>query len=138
MFRKMLAAAAVLAAFGPAFAAVDVNTANEEALRGIKGIGAARARAILDERTAHGPFADSADLGKRVKGMGGHTVERLQTEGLSVGTAGTPADGGAATVHVARTGQAGQGAQAAPQSAQARAAPSPSAAPPAAAVKLKK
>lgn len=81
----------MLAAFGHAYAAVDVNTANEDALRGIKGIGAAKAKAILEERTAHGPFKDTADLGKRVKGMGGHTVERLQAEGLAVGPAGATA-----------------------------------------------
>jgi competence protein ComEA len=88
MFKKFLVLAALLASFGHAFAAVDVNTANEDALRGIKGIGPARAKAILDERTAHGPFKDPADLGKRVKGMGGHTIERLQSEGLAVGPAG--------------------------------------------------
>ncbi|TAL92345.1 MAG: helix-hairpin-helix domain-containing protein [Paraburkholderia sp.] len=88
MFKKFLVLAALLASFGHAFASVDVNTANEDALRGIKGIGPARAKAILDERTAHGPFKDATDLGKRVKGMGGHTVERLQSEGLAVGPAG--------------------------------------------------
>ncbi|MFM0170438.1 ComEA family DNA-binding protein [Paraburkholderia sediminicola] len=92
MFRKILVTAAMLAAFGHAYAAVDVNTANEDALRGIKGIGPAKAKAILDERTAHGPFKDPADLGKRVKGMGGHTVERLQAEGLAVGPAGAAAN----------------------------------------------
>jgi len=92
MFRKTLVTAAMLAAFGHAYAAVDVNTANEDALRGIKGIGAAKAKAILDERAAHGPFKDPTDLGKRVKGMGGHTVERLQAEGLAVGPAGATAD----------------------------------------------
>jgi competence protein ComEA len=91
MFRKLLAAALLLAAFGHAFAAVDVNSANEDALRGIKGIGAAKAKAILDEREAHGPFKDAAELGTRVKGMGGHTVERLQAEGLSVGPANAQA-----------------------------------------------
>src|ERR1700744_4258403 len=91
MFRKVLVTAAMLAAFGHAYAAVDVNTANEDALRGIRGIGPAKAKAILDERTAHGPFKDAADLGKRVKGMGGHTVERLQAEGLAVGPAGATA-----------------------------------------------
>ncbi|CAG9274919.1 ComEA family DNA-binding protein [Paraburkholderia unamae] len=91
MFRKILAAAALLAVFGHAFAAVDVNTANEDALRGIKGIGPARAKAILDERGAHGPYKDATDLGKRVKGLGGHTVERLQAEGLSVGPANAQA-----------------------------------------------
>jgi competence protein ComEA len=99
MIRKLLAAAALVAAVGHAFAAVDVNTANEDALRGIKGIGAARAKAILDERGAHGPFKDTADLGTRVKGLGGHTIERLQAEGLSVGPGGQPA--GAATKQVA-------------------------------------
>ncbi|WP_322009945.1 ComEA family DNA-binding protein [Paraburkholderia sp. J12] len=98
MIRKLLAAWLVFAACGHAFAAVDVNTANEDALRGIKGIGSARAKAILDERGAHGPFKDAADLGKRVKGMGGHTVERLQAEGLSVGPA-NGATGGATGGH---------------------------------------
>jgi len=88
MFRKVLVTAAMLAAFGHAYAAVDVNTANEDALRGIRGIGPAKAKAILDERNAHGPYKDAVDLGKRVKGMGGHTVERLQAEGLAVGPAG--------------------------------------------------
>jgi competence protein ComEA len=92
MFRKILVTAAMLAAFGHAYAAVDVNTANEDALRSIKGIGAAKAKAIFDERNAHGPFKDAADLGKRVKGMGGHTVERLQAEGLAVGPAGAAAN----------------------------------------------
>lgn len=100
MIKKLLAAVALVAAFGQVFAAVDVNTANEDALRGIKGIGPARAKAILDERSAHGPYKDASDLGKRVKGLGGHTVERLQAEGLSVGPANA---------------QAGQSAQAAAQ-----------------------
>jgi len=88
MFKKLLVAAAMLAAFGQVFAAVDVNTANEDALRGVKGVGPARAKAILDERNAHGPFKDAADLSKRVKGLGGHTLERLQGEGLAIGPAG--------------------------------------------------
>jgi competence protein ComEA len=115
MFRKILVTAAMLAAFGHAYAAVDVNTANEDALRGIKGIGPAKAKAILEERSAHGPFKDPADLGKRVKGMGGHTVERLQAEGLAVGPAGAatsaqaaaPVQGKAATSTAAAAAAAG-------------------------------
>ena len=91
MFKKIIVTAAMLAAFGQAFASVDVNSANESALRGIKGIGPAKAKAILDERAAHGPFKDATDLSKRVKGFGGHTVERLQAEGLAVGTSGAGA-----------------------------------------------
>ncbi|MEI6003078.1 helix-hairpin-helix domain-containing protein [Paraburkholderia bengalensis] len=106
MFKKVIVTAAMLAAFGQAFATVDVNSANESALRGIKGIGPAKAKAILDERSAHGPFKDATDLSKRVKGLGGHTVERLQAEGLAVGTSGAGA-----------TAVAAAGAQAAPSRA---------------------
>ncbi|ABB07764.1 ComEA family DNA-binding protein [Burkholderia lata] len=91
MIRKWLAAAAMLGTIASAWAAVDVNTANEDALVGIKGIGPARAKAILDERGARGPFRNADDLASRVKGMGGHTVERLQREGLTIGAAGTSA-----------------------------------------------
>ncbi len=111
MFKKVIVTAAMLAAFGQAFATVDVNSANESALRGIKGIGPAKAKAILDERSAHGPFKDATDLSKRVKGLGGHTVERLQAEGLAVGTSGAGA-----------TAVAAAGAQAAPS--RAKGAPS--------------
>ncbi|BAN23813.1 ComEA family DNA-binding protein [Caballeronia insecticola] len=85
--RSSLAALALFLSIGSAFAAVDVNTANVDALRGIKGIGPAKAKAILDERQAHGPFKDASDLGTRVKGLGGKTVQRLEAEGLTVGAA---------------------------------------------------
>jgi competence protein ComEA len=88
MFKHALssiAAFALILSLGSAFAAVDVNTANADALRGIKGIGPAKAKAILDERQAHGPFKDASDLSARVKGMGGKTVQRLEAEGLTVG-----------------------------------------------------
>jgi competence protein ComEA len=114
MIRKFLVTAAMLAAFGQAYALVDVNTANEDALRGIKGIGPAKAKSILDEREAHGPYKDAADLAKRVKGMGGHTIERLQTEGLAIGASAPVV--------------AAAGAQAAP-AAQANAAPAAPATP---------
>ncbi|WP_175664062.1 ComEA family DNA-binding protein [Burkholderia ambifaria] len=91
MIKKWFAAAAMLGAIASAWAAVDVNTANEDALVGIKGIGPARAKAILDERGARGPFRNAEDLASRVKGMGGHTVERLQQEGLTIGAAASVA-----------------------------------------------
>ncbi|RQR50449.1 helix-hairpin-helix domain-containing protein [Burkholderia sp. Bp9126] len=87
MIKKWFAAAALFGAIASAWAAVDVNAASEDALLGIKGIGPARAKAILDERNARGPFKNADDLAARVKGMGGHTVERLQREGLTVGAA---------------------------------------------------
>ncbi|KND55998.1 DNA-binding protein [Candidatus Paraburkholderia kirkii] len=90
MFKQALstiAAFALVLSIGSAFAAVDVNTANADALRGIKGIGPAKAKAILDERQAHGPFKDADDLSTRVKGLGGKTVQRLEAEGLTIGAA---------------------------------------------------
>lgn len=87
MLKRFLAIVALLAAFGQAFAAVDINAADEAALRGIKGIGPAKAKAILDERAARGPFKDAGDLAQRVKGFGGQTLERMQAEGLAIGSA---------------------------------------------------
>ncbi|MDS0859026.1 helix-hairpin-helix domain-containing protein [Burkholderia pseudomultivorans] len=101
MIRKWFAAAALLGAIASAWAAVDVNTASEDALVGIKGIGPARAKAILDERGARGPFKNADDLAARVKGMGGQTVERLQKEGLTIGAAGLGAAGSGAAAPAA-------------------------------------
>lgn len=85
-FLHWFAAAALAALSVQALAAVDVNAADESALIGIKGIGPVKARAILDERAAGGPFRDAADLAERVKGLGGQALLRLQAEGLRVGT----------------------------------------------------
>jgi len=97
MFKRILSFAVALAAAFPFFwahaADVDVNTADESALRAIKGIGPARARAILDERAAGGPFKDADDLGQRIKGLGGQAVERLRAEGLTVGGDIAPVSG---------------------------------------------
>lgn len=85
MYQRFFAACLLAAACGSLYAAVDVNVADEAALRSIKGIGPTKARAILDERALNGPFEDASDLAARVKGFGGRTLERLQAEGLSVG-----------------------------------------------------
>ncbi|WP_423759467.1 ComEA family DNA-binding protein [Burkholderia sp. NLJ2] len=123
MIRKWFAAAVMLGAVASAWAAVDVNTANEDALVGIKGIGPARAKAILDERGARGPFRSADDLASRVKGMGGHTVERLQQEGLTIGAAGSGAAGsGTAGSGTAAAPVAGKPAAAKPAAAPARTA----------------
>ncbi|KWA21688.1 ComEA family DNA-binding protein [Burkholderia territorii] len=118
MIRKWFAAAAMFGAIASAWAAVDINSANEDALVGIKGIGPARAKAILDERGAHGPFRNAEDLASRVKGMGGHTVERLQREGLTIGATG-----------VGATGVGAAGSSASALAASKPAAPKPAAAP---------
>lgn len=52
-----------------AFAAVNVNTATAEQLDAIKGIGPAKAKAIVDFRTKNGPFKTVDDVGG-VPGIG--------------------------------------------------------------------
>jgi competence ComEA-like helix-hairpin-helix protein len=55
---------------------LDPNTASEEELDRLPGIGPAAARAIVESRGAEGPFADVGAL-TRVRGIGPATVERL-------------------------------------------------------------
>jgi competence protein ComEA len=55
---------------------VSVNTASEAELDQLPGIGPALARAIVAERTAHGPFRTLEDL-RRVRGLGAATRKAL-------------------------------------------------------------
>lgn len=56
---------------------IDVNTAGVYDLRRLPGIGGKKAQAIVDERTANGPFAAAEDL-LRVPGIGEKTLENLR------------------------------------------------------------
>ena len=85
MFKRFLLSAFFASGSAVAAAPIDVNAADEAALRSLKGIGPVKARAIVEERAAHGPFKDAADLAARVKGLGGSTLERLRNEGLAIG-----------------------------------------------------
>lgn len=71
-------------------AAVDVNTASEAELDGIKGIGPALSGKILKARQ-QGPFKDWADLMQRVKGIQPKSARQLTEAGLNVNGAGYPA-----------------------------------------------
>ena len=53
----------------PAEGRVNINTAGLEELMTLPGIGEVRARAILDDREANGPFVYPEEL-TRVKGIG--------------------------------------------------------------------
>lgn len=55
---------------------VDINSANvEELAKVLKGVGLAKAKAIVDYRTQHGPFKTVNDLAQ-VSGIGDKLVER--------------------------------------------------------------
>ena len=67
----------------PVWAAVDLNTATQSELESVRGIGPAKAKAILVYREKHGPFNKVDDLVK-VKGFGKASVMKLKTQ-LSTG-----------------------------------------------------
>lgn len=55
---------------------VDINTATLEELKQIKGVGASKAKAIMDYRTEHGPFKTVEEL-SAVKGFSAKVVANL-------------------------------------------------------------
>ena len=63
----------------PAIAAVNVNTATQSELEAVKGLGPAKAKAIIDYREANGGFKSLSDLDK-VKGFGKATIDKLKDE----------------------------------------------------------
>lgn len=86
-WNRMFATVALLAAIaftGTLHAAdgVNLNTATQEELVALPGIGQAKAKAIIDYRTAH-PFK-SVDEVKNVRGIGDHMFESLKGK-ISVG-----------------------------------------------------
>lgn len=86
--RRLTAGLALALAFGgAAWAAVDVNAADEAALTTVKGIGPATAKRILDERDKNGAFKDGGDLADRVPGVGPKSVANLEEAGLTFGKA---------------------------------------------------
>ena len=85
MPRKPLAAAALLVFFTTvAYAAVDINRADQAEIEQVKGIGPALSQRILDERQK-GAFRDWADLIRRVGGIGPGNAARFSASGLTVG-----------------------------------------------------
>ncbi|MFZ5541400.1 MAG: ComEA family DNA-binding protein [Pseudomonadota bacterium] len=64
-------------------AALEINSATRAELERLNGVGVAMAERVLVER-AKAPFRDWDDLQRRVKGMAGARVERLQGQGVAV------------------------------------------------------
>jgi competence protein ComEA len=57
--------------------AIDINSADEELLKRLPGIGEVKARAIISFREANGPFS-SADGLLEVNGIGAATLEAIR------------------------------------------------------------
>jgi competence protein ComEA len=62
-----------------AWAAVDINTATQSELEAVKGIGPAKAKAIIEYRQKNGQFKNMDALAE-VKGFGKASVAKLKGE----------------------------------------------------------
>ena len=88
--QRLLWALAFALCSSAALAALNLNTATKDELVALPGIGPAKAQAILDYRSAHGPFKSVEEL-KDVKGIGAKRFEKLKSELTVVGTSAKPA-----------------------------------------------
>ena len=82
MFKKILAVTAMLFAVA-SFAAVDANKGSVAELDGLKGVGPAMSKRIVDARQ-QATFKDWTDLMTRVKGVKEKAAAKLSAEGLTV------------------------------------------------------
>jgi len=83
MLKKLLTLLLAMLLATAAIAAVDVNTATEAELDGIKGIGPSLSGRILEERRS-APFKDWSDFIGRVGGVGNKSAVNFSKEGLTV------------------------------------------------------
>lgn len=78
-----LLGALLLAAVGfvalPAWSAVNINTATQSELEAVKGLGPAKAKAIIAYREKNGAFKSVDDL-NNVKGFGKASVQKMQND----------------------------------------------------------
>lgn len=100
LIKKILAIAAMLATTA-SFAAVDVNKGTAAELDGLKGVGPAMSRRIVEARE-QGAFKNWPDFMSRVKGVKEKKAAKLSTEGMTVN--GQPFEGAAMARADAKTG----------------------------------
>ncbi len=85
MLKKMiLGVAASLAICSLAYAAVDLNTATQQQLEAVSGLGPAKAKAIVEFRSKNGPFKTTEDVMK-VPGIKQGVYNLIKTE-VTVGS----------------------------------------------------
>ncbi len=102
---------------GLALAAININTATQQELEALNGIGPVKAQAIIDHRKANGPFKSIEQL-KDVKGVGDATFDKIKGD-VSVSGATTPAAKAAAPAAPMKA-EAPKAATAAPAKAERR------------------
>ncbi|MDQ0023686.1 competence protein ComEA [Variovorax paradoxus] len=116
MLKKILATLVMLFA-AASFAAVDVNKGTAADLDGIKGIGPAMSKRILDARKT-GEFKDWPDFMQRIKGVKEKKAEKLSAEGLTVN--GQAFGGQASAPAAVKADKAAKPVKAAPVAADAK------------------
>lgn len=143
MLKKLLLiVASLIATMGLAFADVDVNKADQAALDGVKGVGPATSKTILEERKKGGNFKDWADFESRVKGIGEKRAAALSDAGLTVNGAKKAAAASSASAAASKPASApaaaSKPASVPPAAASAAAKAAPAASAPAASAPAKK
>lgn len=121
MKKMMMVFIGWLLAMGLAFAQVNINSASQQELDGLKGIGPAKAKAIVDFRKKNGPFKSVDDL-QKVPGIGPVILRELRADVSVTGATRLPAPVAApavkasppATPHFAQTARPAVGKPAKP------------------------
>jgi competence protein ComEA len=81
--------AALLAYVGLALGAVNINSATQEQLESLNGIGPVKAKAIIDYRAKYGRFTSLEDI-KKVSGIGDATFDKIKGDIALTGTTVVP------------------------------------------------
>src|SRR3954471_8270174 len=81
--------AALLAYVGLALGAVNINSATQEQLESLNGIGPVKAKAIIDYRNKNGRFKTLEDI-KKVDGVGDATFDKIKGDIQLTGTTVVP------------------------------------------------
>jgi competence protein ComEA len=133
MIKKLLLVVLGWLLIAASVSALELNSASQAELDALKGIGAVKSKAIVDERTKNGPFKDADDFAKRVKGVGDKTVVNLEAQGLTINGSSAPPAGSTAKPMAPATKTPAANVKSAPAPAPAPANTMKMSAPPAAA-----